>query len=326
MLTLLVRRLLHAPATLFAISIIVFVLIHLTPGDPVSFYLSHEGRHVTPATIAQYRHARGLDRNIAVQYLYWARDAARLDLGFSFVDGEPVSQKIAEALPRTLVLNVLALLLAALIGIPLGILLGSRRRSVAREGTHAIFLLLYAVPTFWIALLLMRLFAVRWHLLPLYGMESDSLESTDSLARLVDHARHLVLPVICLSLTQIAIFGRFTSNAMEETLLEDHIRATRARGVGEGRIVLRHALKNAWIPLISLASIVVPSVLSGSVIIERLFQWEGMGDLLYSAVLSRDYPVVMAITLITAIAVLLLTVFVDVLYTFADPRVRLEQR
>jgi peptide/nickel transport system permease protein len=321
---LIVRRLLHAPATLIVITAIVFLLIHLAPGDPVSYYIGHGGPHLTAQAREQFRHARGLDRPLALQYVYWLRDAARFDFGLSLHEGVSVGTRVAEALPATLLLNGMALLLSAVVGIPLGIFLGSRRRSVGRESTHALFLLLFALPTFWVALILMRLFALHWHLLPLYGMESDDAATLSGATLLFDRLKHMVLPVICLSLTQIAVFGRVTSNAMEETLLDDHIRAARARGLPESRVLLGHALRNVWTPLISLGGIVVPAMLSGSVIIERLFQWNGMGGLLYSAVVARDYPVVMAVTLVTAVAVLLVTLLVDVLYVAADPRVRLE--
>jgi peptide/nickel transport system permease protein len=324
--TLIARRLLHAPATLLVISVVVFLLIHLAPGDPAAYYVAHGGPHLTAQAMEEFRHARGLDRPLPLQYFFWLRDAAHLDLGISFHDNSSVATRISEALPLTLLLNGFALLTSFAIGVPLGVFLGSRRRSVAREGTHALFLILFALPTFWVALLLMRLFAMQWHLLPLYGMESDDAAMLSGWGAVSDRLRHLVLPVICLSLTQIAVFGRVTSNAIEETLLDDHIRAARARGVTETRILLRHALRNVWTPLISLGGIVVPALLSGSVIIERLFQWNGMGGLLYNAVVARDYPVVMAVTLVTAVAVLAVTLLVDVLYAAADPRVRLEQR
>lgn len=310
------RRVAHAPLTLLGICTLVFVLIRALPGDTIAYYRGQLGPDVDARTLDEMRRARGLDRNIGIQYLYWLRDAARGDLGHSYTDRRPVTEKIAERLPNTLLLNATALTVSTLIALPIGLFLGSRRRRLLALASDLLLLLLFSLPTFWVALLLMEWLAVKLGVVPLYGMESDPS------AGLLDRAAHMILPVICLSLPQVAIIARFTRTALETTMGEDHIRAARARGIDELQIVLRHGFRNILIPLVSLLGVMLPYLLSGSVIVERIFQWYGAGELFFDAVMARDYPVVMGVTLATAVLVLAVTTLTDLLYSVSDPRIR----
>jgi peptide/nickel transport system permease protein len=323
MLTLIGRRLLHAPLTLIGISFVVFLLIRALPGDPVDFYVSQMGPQAqSAAAIAEVRAARGLDRPLLAQFALWMTAVARGDLGASYIDHRPVTEKIAEKLPRTLLLNVLALLCAVAIALPIGILTGARSGSWLDRSVNFALLLLFSVPVFWAALLLMDWLSLRLNLLPLYGIESDDVATMSSAERIFDRIRHLILPTICLAYGQLAFLARYSRSAVEESLTEEFVTASKARGLSESRILLGHVLPHALVPLVSLLGVVLPFLISGSVIVERMFQYDGVGNLFLSSILRRDYPVVMALTLLTAVTVMVANLLTDILYGVADPRIR----
>ncbi|HET7706683.1 MAG TPA: ABC transporter permease, partial [Thermoanaerobaculia bacterium] len=193
------------------------------------------------------------------------------------------------------------------------------------RGTAVTFFLLYSLPSFWVALLLMQWLSVRLGLLPLFGMTSDGYDAMTGSAQLADRARHLVLPVITLAYGQLAIFARFSRSAAYEVIRQDFITTARAKGAGEGAVLWHHTFRNALLPLITLLGLTVPYLISGSVIVEEIFQWDGIGLLFFDSIRARDYPVAMALTVVTAIATLLASLVADVLYAVADPRVRLER-
>jgi peptide/nickel transport system permease protein len=321
----LIRRLLYSVLTLIGITIVVFVLIHAIPGDPVHYHLGIAGspRGIPPEIVEGLRRDLGLDRPLPLQYLEWMKSVVRGDLGLSFRDRQPVLQKILQKAPATIELNLVALLLAGIIGIPLGVMAGAKpgRHLDRISGLGAFFL--FALPNFWIALVLMHLFAVRLEILPLYGMHSSGAFRLSPSARFLDHLQHLILPAVVLSYAQIAVFLRFTRSAVSETIGRDFIAAARARGVPESSIIFRHALRNALVPLITLLGLAVPYLISGSVIVEQIFEWDGLGRLYFSAILSRDYPLIMGLTLLTATVVVLASLLTDLLYGLADPRIRL---
>lgn len=324
MISYLVRRLFHAALTFLGITFVVFVLIHAVPGDPVRFFASEaHARNVPPAVLTAMRHEFGLDRPLLVQYGDWLGKVVRLDFGASFADQRPVTEKILERLPWTIELNLVAFLIAALLGVPAGIAAGAHPGGWFDRATSSVSFLLYSVPGFWAALMLIELFAVKLQVLPLYGMSSDAAASLPLLARLADHASHLVLPATALALAQFAIFARFTRASIFDVARREFVVAARARGSSESRLLWHHALRNAAIPLVTLLGLVLPYLLSGSVIIERIFQWNGIGFMYFEAILERDYPVIMGLTVITAIATLLASVATDLLYALVDPRVRI---
>jgi peptide/nickel transport system permease protein len=234
-----------------------------------------------------------------------------------------VREVIAEKLPNTFQLNGIALFLAAIIGIPIGIWSATRSGRLTERASAIGFFLLYSLPSFWVALLLMQLFAVKLGVLPLLGMTSDDYADLTTAGRVADRMRHLALPVLTLTYAQIAIFARFSKSALVEVIRQDFITAARARGATTASVLFRHAVRNALIPLITLLGLTIPYLISGSVIVEQIFQWDGIGLLYYRAILARDYPIVMGLTVITALVTLLASLFADILYAFADPRVRL---
>lgn len=320
----LVRRLLYAVLTFFGITVATFALIHIVPGDPISFFVGRAGATNIPAEMrAAIRHEFHLDEPLPVQYLYWFRGAVTFDFGASILDRRPVRERIAEKLPATFQLNFIAFLLAASIGIPIGLWSATRSGHLAERASAVGFFLLYSLPSFWVALLLMQWFAVHLELLPLFGMASNDYADMTPAQQFGDRARHLVLPVITMTYAQLAIFARFTKSAVTEVIRQDFITAARAKGAGTTAVLLRHAFRNALMPLITLLGITIPYLISGSVIVEQIFQWDGIGLLYYDAILSRDYPTVMGLTVVTAVVTLLAGLLADVLYAVADPRVRL---
>ena len=303
-----VRRLVYALLTLIGVTIAAFALIHSVPGDPVTFYAGVAGPHVSQQVLEEIRHRHHLDEPLTVQFAYWFRDVIRLDFGRSIVDRRPVTERIFEKLPRTLTLNLLAFLIAAAIGVPVGLWSARRPGRLFDRGSAIVFFFLYSLPSFWVALLLMQFFSVRLGWLPLFGMGTP---------------RHLVLPVLTLTYAQLAIFARFSRAAVSEVIRQDFITTARAKGMGEGGVLWRHAARNALLPLITLLGLTIPYLISGSVIVEEIFQWDGIGLLFFDSIRTRDYATAMALTVLGAVVTLLATLLADILYAVADPRVRL---
>lgn len=322
-----VRRLLYALLTFIGITVATFTLIHATPGDPVQFYIGR-GSIVerSAASVAALRHEMHLDEPLAKQYARWVRGVVTLDFGRSLITRRSVTELIADKLPRTLLLNFIAVVIAALIGIPIGLWSATRANHLVERGTAISFFLLYSMPTFWVALLLMQFFSVRLNVLPLFGVTSDLYSDLTPTGQFFDRVRHLILPVITLAYGQLAIFARLSRSAIREVIRQDFVTTARAKGAGEGAVVWHHALRNALLPLITLLGLTVPYLISSSVIVEDIFQWDGIGMLYFDSIRARDYPTVMGLTVITAIFTLLATLAADVLYAAADPRIRCEER
>lgn len=319
----LLRRLGYALITFFGITIATFVLVHSVPGDPISFYIGRAGGSSIPeATLDVIRREHHLDRPLPVQYFYWVRGVVTLDLGHSIIEHRPVAELIFEKLPNTFQLNLAAFLIAALVGVPIGLWSATRSGRPMERASAVFFFLLYSLPSFWVALLLMQFLSVRLGVLPLFGMSSD-YPPPGLWGTVMDRMKHMVLPVLTLTYAQMAIFARFSKSALTEVIRQDFITAARARGAGEGAVLWSHALRNALIPLITLFGLTIPHLISGSVIVEQIFQWDGVGLLYFDAILSRDYPVIMGLTVATALITLLAAMLADVLYAVADPRVRL---
>ena len=314
------RRVLLAVPTLAGIVVLVFCLLHLAPGSPVSAMGGESGRRVSGRAAVEMRRLYGLDRPLPERFGKWVSRLARLDLGESFVDRRPVLERIREALPYTLVLNGLALLLTLAVAIPLGVEAGGRPESGFDRVSGAALFALYSTPSFWAALLLQTLFCVKLRWLPLYGVASDS--AAPGLAGVADRLAHLALPVVCLTYGSLAFYARLVRSGVAEARSADYVVAARARGLSRREALWKHAFRNALLPLITLLGLVLPGLLSGSVIIERIFAWPGLGRLYFDSILSRDYPVVLALSLVGAVATLAVTLAADIAYAVADPRVR----
>ncbi|MEW5806733.1 MAG: ABC transporter permease [Acidobacteriota bacterium] len=314
-----------AAVTLLGITFIVFVIIHLAPGSPLEA-LSDEGtvRTLPPEAYEQMKKIYHMQRPLLEQYLFWLNDLIHLDLGESFSDHRRVSEKILERLPNTIVLNLFAILIMFIIAIPVGALSASRQNSRFDRASGVISSMLYSLPNFWVAISLQLIFAVYLKVLPLYGIESEGAESFGIIHWITDRAVHLLLPAICLSYAGLAFLSRFSRAGLVEVIRQDYIRTARAKGLDEKVITFKHGLRNSLIPMITLFGLMLPSLIGGSIIIEQIFAWPGIGRLFFEAVFQRDYPTVMGLSLISAVLTLLGTLVADLLYTIADPRVRYE--
>jgi peptide/nickel transport system permease protein len=318
-----IRRFVHAAISLVGISFVVFMLVHVAPGDPVQRRLGGlSARHATPEVIAALRAEMRLDEPLLVQYGAWLASAARLDFGESFVRRAPVRELVSERLPVTLLLVGLALALAIFVAVPLGMI--SARYSgrgvdlVAGIGATAV----YSLPTFWLALILLQLFAVKFAIVPLFGMPDASLTGP---SRLLELARYAALPVATLALGPIAFLSRFVRASMLDSAGRDYMRTARAKGLSEWGALRLHGFRNALPPIVSLLAVAIPALLSACVVVERIFRWDGIGNLFVDSVVARDYPVVMALTLITAVLSLATGALADVLHLAIDPRSRSEE-
>jgi peptide/nickel transport system permease protein len=265
----------------------------------------------------------GLDKPLHVQYLNWLGRLARLDFGRSFApDNRPVMDKISERIPVTLSLNVIALLLEFGLAIPIGILAATRRDTLLDKGITLFVFLGFAVPTFWLALILMYLFGVKLGWLPISGLHSLGSDKLHGLAWFGDLARHLILPVSIATFGSLAGLSRYMRSTMLEVIGQDYITTARAKGLTERVVIYRHALRNALLPVITLLGFSLPGLIGGSVIFETIFAIPGMGQLFYMGVMSRDYPLVMGILTIGAGLTLIGNLLADLAYAVADPRIR----
>ena len=328
----LIKRLLQIIPTLLGITLITFLIIQLAPGSPamLKLQLSSEGqmsnKGISKEIVEQTKKLYGLDKPLPVQYLLWVKRVFTFDFGTSYKDHRNVWDKIAERLPVTIQLNLISIFLVYLIALPFGIYSSTHQDSFTDRVLTLLFFFLYSLPSFWVAMLLMMLFGGGdfWDILPVYGISSTGAEAWPFLPWLADRLWHLVLPVICLTYGGLAYLSRLTRAGMLEVIREDYIRTARAKGLHERTVILKHAFRNALLPLITLIAFLLPSMFGGSVIIESIFSIPGMGQLGFEAVLSRDYPVIMAITTISSLLTLVGLLLSDILYAVVDPRIKLE--
>ncbi|MDA8204309.1 MAG: ABC transporter permease [Chloroflexi bacterium] len=317
MVTYLFRRLIQAIPILFGISLVAFAIINLAPGSPVDRFQT--GR-VSHQTIQNLIHLYGLDQPLPVQYVKWITTFVqfwRVDAwGFSFVDGLPVTQKIFARVPSTLELMGTALAVTILFAIPIGILAAVRQYSWADKIITTFATIGYAMPSFWLGLLLLFVFAVELNWFPLFGKYTFGQEGQP-----LNLIWHLVLPVSSLAIQQIAGWSRYMRSSMLEVMHQDYIRTARAKGLPNSGVIYRHALRNALIPIITLLGLTIPSLLAGAAITETIFSWPGLGYLLVSSVNTRDYPVVLALTMMGGFMVIAGNLLADVLYAVVDPRI-----
>jgi len=316
------RRLAFLVPTLLGITIVTFAVISLAPGDPVVLINRGEmDARVSPQAYRNMLHLYGMDEPIHVRYLTWVKRLATFDFGNSFLDHRPVIEKIMERLPATLMLNIASLTLALVLSMPMGLYAAARQNSrFDKVGGTALYLL-YSLPEFWVALLLIMFFGVRLRMLPFHGMQSMDAEQLGFFGYWWDRFLHMILPTTCLTYGSLAYLSRFVRGSSLEVIRQDFIRTARAKGLDEHRIVYHHVLRNTMIPVLTLLGLLLPTLISGSIIIESIFSWPGVGDLFFTSVRARDYPVVMGLSFITAILVLLSTLLADLLYAWADPRV-----
>jgi peptide/nickel transport system permease protein len=310
--TFLLRRLALMLPTLFFVSVLIFGLQQLLPGDPA---LALAGEDRDPAVVAFLRQKYHLDEPVAVRYLLWVQGVLSGDLGESIRIKRPVRDLVLEKLPVTAELAALAIVIALSIGLPMGILAAVKNESAVDYVATMTALWGRSIPNFWLGILLILLFSVEWGLLPASGFVSP----TESLSR---NLATLIMPAFVLGNTIAAVMMRHTRSAMLEVLRADYVRTARAKGLGEVRVVLHHALRNALLPVITLGALEFGELLSGAVLTEQVFTIPGFGKLIVDAVFNRDYAVVQGVVLCTALAFILLNLFADLAYALVNPRLR----
>ncbi len=322
MLTYLFKRLLEMVPTLIGITLISFFIIHLAPGKPTDV-LADLNPKMTPEARERLEKYYGLDKPVYVQYGLWLKRIVKLDFGDSFsTDRRPVWTKIKERLPITILINSLALVLIFVIAIPIGVSSAVRPYSLYDKIATVIVFIGFAIPTFWLALLLMILFGVNLHYLPVSGLQSMGYEGFSTFGKVWDKVSHLILPVTLEAFGGLAGLSRYMRSNMLEVIRQDYITTARAKGLPEKKVIYKHALRNALLPVITILGLSIPGLIGGSVIFENIFGIPGMGQLFYQSVMMRDYPVIMGILTIGAILTLLGNLLADIGYALADPRIR----
>jgi peptide/nickel transport system permease protein len=318
----LLKRLIMMIPLFLGITLITFVVIHIAPGEPVEMQVAMNPK-VTAEARERLRKYYGLDKPLYVQYVVWVKKLAMLDFGRSFApDNRPVVDKIKERIPITLSLNIISLIIEFGIAIPIGILAAIRRDTLFDKGMTVFVFIGFAVPTFWLALLLMYLFGVKLGCLPISGLHSMGSEGFTRIHWFMDLLKHLVLPVSVAAFGSLAGLSRYMRSTMLDVIRQDYITTARAKGLPERAVIFRHALRNALLPVITLLGLSVPGLIGGSVIFETIFSIPGMGQLFYGGVMARDYPLVMGILVIGAGLTLIGNLLADVGYALADPRIR----
>lgn len=314
----LARRVLQAIVLVWIVLTITFFLMHLAPGDPMDRY---DDPDIPPETVSMMREQLGLDRPLLEQYFRWSASFVRGDFGVSLRYNRPVGSMLAEAIPNTLRLTVASLALYAIIGIVLGLLGASRRYSVYDRVSNIIALFVYSIPSFWLALMLILFFSLKLGIFPSSHMQSIEAVSLSPAEFIWDRLSHLVLPAIVLGVASAAGMARYMRGSMIDVMREDYIRTARAKGLPEKKVVLKHAFRNAAIPVVTILGLSLPFLLGGAVIVEKIFSWPGMGRMMVDAIYTRDYPVVLAVNFVVAVMVILGNLLADVGYAVLDPRI-----
>ncbi|HNZ64409.1 MAG TPA: ABC transporter permease [Smithella sp.] len=323
MLRYIVKRTLFMIPLLLGITIICFFVMHLAPGSPTDLQTEMNpkaSQEMKERLNALYE----LDKPVYVQYASWLKKIGRGDLGVSFSsDHRPVADKIMERLPITILINLLSLLIIIAVAVPIGVLSAVHQDSLFDKVTTVFVFIGFAVPTFWLALLLMIFFGIHLGWLPISGLRSLNYEYLGVWKQLVDLVKHLVLPVLVSAFGGLAGLSRYMRANMLEVIRQDYIMTARAKGLSERDVIYRHALRNALLPAITILGLSIPGLIGGSVIFETIFAIPGMGQLFYMSVMARDYPTIMGILLIGAILTLVGNLIADVSYAVADPRIRI---
>ncbi len=324
MLSFLGYRLFRFFISLVGVTIITFGIMHLAPGEPTDLQTTMNPR-VSAQAKENLRKLYGLDRPLYVQYTQWVKRVVVLDFGTSFVDGQRVAKKIMERIPITVTINVLALILTFCIALPIGIFSATHPQSFFDKATTVFVFFGFAMPTFWLALLLMILFGVNLGWLPISGYQSLDISGMSFSERLWDWTNHLLLPVFVSFFSGLAGISRYVRAEMVEVIRQDYIRTARAKGLSETVVIYKHALRNALIPIVTILGLSIPGLIGGSIIFENIFAIQGMGQLFFQSVMNFDYPVIMGMTMIITVLTLIGNFLADVFYAFSNPTVQLHR-
>lgn len=322
MLSYILRRLLLLIPTLFGITVVTFCIICLAPGDPAEMQTSdildvEQSQRRRQQMVETYH----LDRPLHIRYGLWIWDMARGDLGRSVSTGEPVLDRIKKAFWPTVSVNALSIVLAFLICIPIGLHSAARRGGWFDRSSGLVLYVLYAIPPYVGAIVLVLYLSIRWNWLPMMGMTADNHDELSAFWQFVDLVAHMTIYLVCVTYGSLAFYARFVRQNLLEVVKQDYIRTARAKGLSERVVIYKHAFRNTLIPLLTLVGLIIPTIIGGSVILEKIFNWPGLGKLFFTAMLERDVFVLMALSTASAVLVLLSTLTVDILYGIVDPRV-----
>lgn len=317
------RQIVNGIGLLLAVVVLNFLLIKAAPGDPAQVIAGEMGG-ASPEILAEIRSRYGLDRSLVEQLLTYLGKAIRGDLGYSFYFNEPVTTLILARLPATLLLVLSGLGLAVVIGTLLGVLSARRPHGLLSQIVSVVAIAGYAAPVFWTGLMLIVLFASVTHVFPVAGMQ-DVATPQSGFAYALDVAHHLFLPALTLGIVYIAQYSRLTRTSMIDVLQADYIRTARAKGLSERVVVLKHALRNGLIPLITMIGLQFGQIFAGAVLVETVFAWPGLGRLVFESILRRDYPTLLGILVFSALLVIVANLVTDLVYRLVDPRLRTGQ-
>ncbi|MDB5387157.1 MAG: dppB [Planctomycetaceae bacterium] len=327
MLRYLIRRSLIGLLTLSLITFIIYALIRQMPGNPATAQIAEMGlnKRITEEDMERINRSYGLDKPWHQGYMEWVRRLlTRRDLGRSFTHKKPVYALINERVGPTLLLSLTSLMLSYVLAGPLGLYSVVRANRTDERIMSTFLFMIYSLPTFVAALALLYFFYQRLGWLPLRGMSSENFDSMSPIQKLLDVGWHMILPVTCFTYGSLAYYARFIRSNMQEVIRQDYIRTARAKGVHPLFVVVRHAFRNTMIPMVTQLGLTLPTLLGGSVILEQIFTWPGMGRLFFESINTRDYPVIMGLTLIFSLLTLMGQLLADVLYAVVDPRIKLE--
>ncbi|PGH58623.1 ABC transporter permease [Azospirillum palustre] len=318
------RRLVQALPMAFAIVLLNFLLLKLTPGD-LADVIAGESGSATPEFMENLRRLYGLDIPVHLQFVNYIQGILHFDLGYSFRQGMPVGELILERLPATILLSLTAILVALVIGVLLGVVAARSRGSLLDEAISVVSTMGFATPLFWVGLMLIVLFSIELRWLPSAGMVTVGADYRGLWDEWLDIGRHLVLPAVTLSLFFLSIYVRITRSAMLEVYGLDFVRTARAKGLTEARVVIRHVLRNALLPIVTVTGLQLGAIFGGTVVVETVFGWPGLGRLAQEAVFSRDVNLLLGIFLCSSFIVIVVNLAVDLLYAALDPRVEVRQ-
>lgn len=316
-------RLLKSFFVILAIVVLSFVLVRMAPGDPAAIIAGEAGA-ADEAYVSQLRQQFGLDKPLYQQLGIYLKGVSKLDLGYSYRRQQSVLTLLLDRLPATLLLTGMAFFIAIVLGIMLGAIAAVRAGTWTDTIMTVVALACYATPIFWIGLMLVLLFSVKLNWLPAFGMTTAGIDLS-GIPYVVDVAKHLVLPALTLGLFYMAVYARLTRSSMLETADLDFVKTARAKGVSEGRVVRRHILRNAILPVITMAGVQAGQLIGGAIVVETVFAWPGIGRLSFEALLQRDYPILLGVFFISAVLVVVVNLLTDLLYIAVDPRIEVNK-
>ncbi len=327
MISYLIRRLLLGAVTLVVVTALVYTLVRNMPGDPTMVLIAQVGneRPISQEEIERYQEYFGLNDHPVTAYFKWLGSLLEGDLGYSYSQKESVATAIGRRLWPTLKLSLASLVFTYLFCIPIGLYSTARAGKTDERIVSTLLYMLYSLPSFVAAVLLQMLFAIKLKgtpfELPLYGITGPGHDEMSATGQLIDSLRHCILPVICYTYASLAYNSRFIRANMQEVIRQDYIRTARAKGVGQARVLWHHAFRNTLIPLVTQLGLVLPSLLSGSIILETIFSWPGIGKLFIESIGQRDYPIIMGLVLMFSVLTLMAQLLADLFYAVVDPRV-----